>query len=71
MKLYPLTCEYIQGEKQFYFRAQQFYEDVSASEEGMMGDFVEISKVDLEGSQQFLKRFVVSKVCAASDANSP
>lgn len=60
MKLYPLTCEFIKGEKQFYYRAQQFYEDVSASEEGMMGDFVEISNLDLEGSRQFLKRFVVS-----------
>uniref|UniRef100_A0A8C6LUR4 N-terminal Xaa-Pro-Lys N-methyltransferase n=1 Tax=Nothobranchius furzeri TaxID=105023 RepID=A0A8C6LUR4_NOTFU len=54
----PHVCRlYIKGEKQFYYRAQQFYEDVPASEEGMMGDFVEISKVDLEGSRQFLKRF--------------
>lgn len=60
MKLFPVTCEYIKGEKQFYYRAQQFYEDVPASEEGMMGDFVEICNVDLEGSRQFLKRFVVS-----------
>lgn len=60
MKLFPVTCEYIKGEKQFYYRAQKFYEDVPASEEGMMGDFVEISNVDLEGSRQFLKRFVVS-----------
>ena len=60
MKLFPVTCEYIKGEKQFYYRAQQFYEDVSASEEGMLGDFVEIGNVDLEGSRQFLKRFVVS-----------
>ena len=60
VKLFPVTCEYIKGEKQFYYRAQQFYEDVEASEEGMMGDFVEISNVDLEGSRQFLKRFVVS-----------
>lgn len=60
VKLFPVTCEYIKGEKQFYFRAQQFYEDVPASEEGMMGDFVEISNVDLEGSRQFLKKFVVS-----------
>lgn len=60
MKLFPVTCEYIKGEKQFYYRAQQFYEDVPASEEGMMGDYVEISNVDLEGSRQFLKRFVVS-----------
>ncbi|XP_020510586.2 N-terminal Xaa-Pro-Lys N-methyltransferase 2 [Labrus bergylta] len=58
VKLFPVTCEYIKGEKQFYYRAQKFYEDVPASEEGMMGDFVEISNVDLEGSRQFLKRFV-------------
>ncbi|KAM7012248.1 N-terminal Xaa-Pro-Lys N-methyltransferase 2 [Tautogolabrus adspersus] len=58
VKLFPVTCEYIKGEKQFYHRAQKFYEDVPASEEGMMGDFVEISNVDLEGSRQFLKRFV-------------
>lgn len=60
VKLFPITCEYINGEKQFYYRAQQFYEDAPASEEGMMGDFVEISTVDLEGSQQFLKKFLVS-----------
>lgn len=60
VKLFPVTCEYIKGEKQFYYRAQKFYEDVPASEEGMMGDFVEISNVDLEGSRQFLQRFVVS-----------
>lgn len=60
VKLFPVTCEYIKGEKQFYYRAQQFYEDVPASEEGMMGDFVEISNVDLEGSREFLQRFVVS-----------
>ncbi|XP_067452214.1 N-terminal Xaa-Pro-Lys N-methyltransferase 2 [Thunnus thynnus] len=58
VKLFPITCEYIKGEKQFYYRAQQFYEDVPASEEGMMGDFVDISNVDLEGSREFLKRFV-------------
>ncbi|XP_061682163.1 N-terminal Xaa-Pro-Lys N-methyltransferase 2 isoform X1 [Syngnathoides biaculeatus] len=59
VKLFPVTCEYIQGVKQFYYRAQQFYEGVPASEEGMMGDFVEISNVDLEASRQFLKRFVL------------
>lgn len=59
MKLYAVTCEYIKGEKQFYYRAQNFYKDVPPSEEGMMGDFVEISEIDLEGSRQFLKKFVV------------
>ncbi|XP_059197581.1 N-terminal Xaa-Pro-Lys N-methyltransferase 2 isoform X2 [Centropristis striata] len=58
VKLFPVTCEYIKGEKQFYYRAQRFYEDVPASEEGMLGDFVEICNVDLEASRQFLKRFV-------------
>ncbi|KAJ8376149.1 hypothetical protein SKAU_G00067290, partial [Synaphobranchus kaupii] len=57
-KLYPLTCEYVDGEKQFYARAQNFYNDIEASEEGMMGDFVELSPIDLEGSRQFLKKFV-------------
>ncbi|XP_060772029.1 N-terminal Xaa-Pro-Lys N-methyltransferase 2 [Neoarius graeffei] len=58
VKLYAVTCEYIMGEKQFYYRAQNFYKDVPASEEGMMGGFMEISEVDLEGSRQFLKKFV-------------
>ncbi|XP_029286315.1 N-terminal Xaa-Pro-Lys N-methyltransferase 2 isoform X2 [Cottoperca gobio] len=58
VKLFPVTCEYIKGEKQFYYRAQKFYEDVPASEEGMLGGFVEICNVDLESSRQFLKRFV-------------
>ena len=62
VKLFPVTCEFIKGEKQFYHRAQQFYQDVPASEEGMLGDFVEISDVDLEGSRNFLKRFVVSSL---------
>uniref|UniRef100_A0A8C1K357 Methyltransferase like 11B n=1 Tax=Cyprinus carpio TaxID=7962 RepID=A0A8C1K357_CYPCA len=57
LKLYAVTCEYIKGEKQFYYRSQNFYKDVPASEEGMMGDFVEISEIDLEGSRQFLKKF--------------
>lgn len=68
MKLFPVTCEFIKGEKQFYYRAQKFYEDVPASEEGMMGDFLEISNVDLESSRQFLKRFVVS--CSIRHRNS-
>ncbi|KAJ8384516.1 hypothetical protein AAFF_G00204310 [Aldrovandia affinis] len=58
VKLYPVTCEYIDGQKQFYARALEFYNDVPASEEGMMGDFVEISPIDLEGSRQFLRKFV-------------
>lgn len=70
MKLFPVTCEYISGEKQFYYRAQRFYEDVSASEEGMMGDFVDISNVDLEGSRQFLKRFVVSILGGSGQADA-
>lgn len=67
VKLFPVTCEYIKGEKQFYYRAQKFYEDVSASEEGMLGDFVEIGNVDLEGSRQFLQRFVVSYDASTMD----
>ncbi|KAL3046964.1 alpha N-terminal protein methyltransferase 1B [Trematomus bernacchii] len=58
VKLFPVTCEIIKGEKQFYYRSQQYYEDVPASEEGMLGGFVEICNVDLEASREFLKRFV-------------
>ncbi|KAL1022825.1 hypothetical protein UPYG_G00032850 [Umbra pygmaea] len=58
VKLFAVTCEKIEGEKQFYYKAQKFYEDVEASEEGMMGDYVEISHVDLEGSRKFLSRFI-------------
>ncbi|XP_048831952.1 N-terminal Xaa-Pro-Lys N-methyltransferase 2 isoform X1 [Brienomyrus brachyistius] len=58
VQLFAVTCEYIKGEKQFYARAQNFYKGVEASEEGMMGGFIEISEIDLEGSRQFLKKFV-------------
>ncbi|KAK1164014.1 alpha N-terminal protein methyltransferase 1B-like [Acipenser oxyrinchus oxyrinchus] len=58
VKLYALTSEVIDGEKQFYVRAQNFYQDVPATEEGMMGDFLELSEVDIEGSREFLKKFV-------------
>ncbi|MBN3302305.1 NTM1B methyltransferase, partial [Amia calva] len=58
VKLYAVTSEVIDGEKQFYARAQNFYKDVPASVEGMMGDYVELSDVDIEGSREFLKKFV-------------
>ncbi|MBN3312103.1 NTM1B methyltransferase, partial [Atractosteus spatula] len=58
VKLYAVTSEVIDGEKQFYARAQNFYKDVPASEEGMMGDYIELSDVDIEGSKEFLKKFV-------------
>uniref|UniRef100_A0A8C9UA23 N-terminal Xaa-Pro-Lys N-methyltransferase n=1 Tax=Scleropages formosus TaxID=113540 RepID=A0A8C9UA23_SCLFO len=32
--------------------------NILTSEEGMMGDFIEISEIDLEGSRAFLKKFV-------------
>lgn len=35
-----------------------------------MGDFVEISNVDLEGSRQFLRRFVVSQLKFRSTART-
>ncbi|XP_006005543.1 N-terminal Xaa-Pro-Lys N-methyltransferase 2 isoform X2 [Latimeria chalumnae] len=58
MKLYALTSEVIDGEKQFYARAKNFYRDVPATEEGMMGDFLELSEPDLEFSREFLQRFI-------------
>uniref|UniRef100_H3AHV2 N-terminal Xaa-Pro-Lys N-methyltransferase 2 n=1 Tax=Latimeria chalumnae TaxID=7897 RepID=H3AHV2_LATCH len=58
VKLYALTSEVIDGEKQFYARAKNFYRDVPATEEGMMGDFLELSEPDLEFSREFLQRFI-------------
>nr|XP_056701239.1 N-terminal Xaa-Pro-Lys N-methyltransferase 2 [Euleptes europaea] len=58
VKLYALTSEVINGDMQFYARAKHFYREVPASEEGMMGDFVELSSTDLESSREFLRDFV-------------
>lgn len=58
VKLYSLTSEVINGEMQFYARAKHFYRDVPASEEGMMGDFIELSNTDIESSRKFLRNFI-------------
>ncbi|XP_059840435.1 N-terminal Xaa-Pro-Lys N-methyltransferase 2 [Hypanus sabinus] len=58
VKLFALTSEVINGEMQFYARAKRFYEDVPATEEGMMGDYLELNSTDIEASCVFLKKFV-------------
>eukprot|EP00062_Callorhinchus_milii_P010761 gi/632956000/ref/XP_007893743.1/ PREDICTED: alpha N-terminal protein methyltransferase 1B [Callorhinchus milii] len=58
VKLFTLTSEVIRGEMQFYAKAKRFYEEVPATEEGMMGDFVELNSLDVEASRAFLKKFV-------------
>ncbi|KAM4640731.1 N-terminal Xaa-Pro-Lys N-methyltransferase 2 [Discoglossus pictus] len=58
VKLYALTSEVIEGEMQFYARARHFYRDVPATEEGMMGDFLDLSNTDIEASREFLRKFV-------------
>lgn len=58
MKLYALTSKVINGEMQFYARAKHFYRDVPATEEGMMGDYIELSNIDIESSREFLRKFV-------------
>lgn len=58
VKLYSLTSEVINGEMQFYARAKHFYREVPASEEGMMGDFIELSNTDIESSRKFLRNFI-------------
>ncbi|XP_053325384.1 N-terminal Xaa-Pro-Lys N-methyltransferase 2 isoform X1 [Spea bombifrons] len=58
VKLYALTSEVIDGEMQFYARARNFYRDVSATEEGMMGDFSDLSNTDIEFSSEFLRKFI-------------
>ncbi|XP_039340198.1 alpha N-terminal protein methyltransferase 1B isoform X3 [Mauremys reevesii] len=58
VKLYALTSEVINGEMQFYARAKHFYREVPATEEGMMGDYIELSSTDIESSREFLRKFI-------------
>ncbi|NXU72773.1 NTM1B methyltransferase, partial [Oreotrochilus melanogaster] len=58
VKLYALTSQVINGEMQFYARAKHFYREVPATEEGMMGDYIELSNIDVESSREFLRNFV-------------
>ncbi|XP_063283676.1 N-terminal Xaa-Pro-Lys N-methyltransferase 2 [Pelobates fuscus] len=58
VKLYALTSEVIEGEMQFYARARNFYSDLPATEDGMMGDFSDLSNTDIECSKEFLRKFV-------------
>lgn len=58
VKLYALTSQVINGEMQFYARAKLFYQEVPATEEGMMGNFIELSNPDIQASQKFLRKFV-------------
>uniref|UniRef100_A0A674HRS6 N-terminal Xaa-Pro-Lys N-methyltransferase 2 n=1 Tax=Taeniopygia guttata TaxID=59729 RepID=A0A674HRS6_TAEGU len=58
VKLYALTSQVINGEMQFYARAKHFYREVPATEEGMMGDYIELSNTDVESSREFLRKFV-------------
>ncbi|XP_054837735.1 N-terminal Xaa-Pro-Lys N-methyltransferase 2 [Eublepharis macularius] len=67
VKLYALTSEVINGEMQFYARAKHFYKEVPASEEGMMGDFIELSRTDTEASREFLREFVGGPGKASTD----
>lgn len=70
VKLFTLTSEIINGEMQFYARAKRFYEDVPATEEGMMGDFLELNSIDVEASCGFLRKFVgVSAVLQPTRVN--
>ncbi|NWR58437.1 NTM1B methyltransferase, partial [Bucorvus abyssinicus] len=61
VKLYALTSQVINGEMQFYARAKHFYREVPATEEGMMGDYIELSNIDIESSREFLRKFGVGK----------
>ncbi|XP_063796366.1 N-terminal Xaa-Pro-Lys N-methyltransferase 2 [Pseudophryne corroboree] len=58
VKLFAMTSEVIDGEMQFYARARNFYKEVPATDEGMMGDFSDLSYIDIESSREFLMKFV-------------
>nr|XP_004027930.1 N-terminal Xaa-Pro-Lys N-methyltransferase 2 [Gorilla gorilla gorilla] len=67
VKLYTLTSQVINGEMQFYARAKLFYQEVPAAEEGMMGNFIELSSPDIQASQKFLRKFVGGPGRAGTD----
>uniref|UniRef100_A0A8C9AXA6 N-terminal Xaa-Pro-Lys N-methyltransferase 2 n=1 Tax=Prolemur simus TaxID=1328070 RepID=A0A8C9AXA6_PROSS len=67
VKLYALTSQVINGEMQFYARAKLFYQEVPATEEGMMGNFIELSSPDIQASREFLKKFVGGSGGAGTD----
>ncbi|KAM8812092.1 N-terminal Xaa-Pro-Lys N-methyltransferase 2 [Rhynchonycteris naso] len=67
VKLYALTSEVINGEMQFYARAKLFYQEVPATEEGMMGNFIELSNPDIQASREFLRKFVGGPGRAGTD----
>ncbi|KAF6075205.1 methyltransferase like 11B [Phyllostomus discolor] len=67
VKLYALTSQVINGEMQFYARAKLFYREVPATEEGMMGNFIELSNPDIQASQEFLRKFVGGPGRAGTD----
>ncbi|XP_057586075.1 N-terminal Xaa-Pro-Lys N-methyltransferase 2 [Hippopotamus amphibius kiboko] len=58
VKLYALRSQVVNGEMQFYARAKLFYQEVPATEEGMMGNFIELSDPDIQASRKFLRKFV-------------
>ncbi|NXG99550.1 NTM1B methyltransferase, partial [Loxia leucoptera] len=70
VKLYALTSQVINGEMQFYARAKHFYREVPATEEGMMGDYIELSNTDVESSREFLRKFVGVSHLISSSARS-
>uniref|UniRef100_A0A8D0HH16 N-terminal Xaa-Pro-Lys N-methyltransferase 2 n=1 Tax=Sphenodon punctatus TaxID=8508 RepID=A0A8D0HH16_SPHPU len=67
VKLYALTSEMINGEMQFYARAKHFYREVPATEEGMMGDYIELSNTDIVSSREFLRKLVGGAGKAGTD----
>uniref|UniRef100_G1LX94 N-terminal Xaa-Pro-Lys N-methyltransferase 1 n=1 Tax=Ailuropoda melanoleuca TaxID=9646 RepID=G1LX94_AILME len=67
VKLYALTSRVVNGEMQFYARAKLFYQEVPATEEGMMGNFIELSNPDIQASWEFLRKFVGGPGRAGTD----
>ncbi|XP_016076812.1 PREDICTED: alpha N-terminal protein methyltransferase 1B [Miniopterus natalensis] len=67
VKLYALTSQVINGEMQFYARAKLYYQEVPATEEGMMGNFIELSNPDIQASREFLRKFVGGPGRAGTD----
>lgn len=53
-----MTSEAVEDEGQFYSRAQQYWKEVPATVDGMLGGYGHISNIDIAGSRKFLQRFL-------------
>ena len=52
-------CEEVSSEKSFYENADKYWKTVSPNVNGMLGGYSHICGVDIQGSKQFLRPFIL------------